>query len=466
MMTVEAQYLWDQMKRHASRFFTSEAARSLQRAKIYFGPYKEMLALREKAIAIPTDLPSTIAPRDIYTVAFNGTQVTLWNKLPRPEGSQWVGLPDEEAPVWYQHEKGAVVPAWNLFANVFGLLTFREEMEIATRDSHGRFVAEMSPRCKTGLLEVPAFNEAVALVIAGCLGLERENRPVFDLTNCLTSPGVILSHDVDILLGNDLWTQGIRFYRIFAPLGRLKRPNLANAKWIVANFKQPGKYYLDDIKRLVDAERLHGARSSFYLLNGAAGRFGARSGSSMISEAVKKIPNGWNTGMHYNYDTFLSEDRFQRQVSELSDILRARPVSGRGHYLRFDARESFRFLLGQGILCDETAGYADRIGYRCGIAGFFQPFDETQGKALPIWEIPLAIMESNLVEQYQGGAVEAFSSMLRHVSKVGGALSVLFHPGLYCNPEFPETAGLYDHLLAAIARERAVAISCRDLLNT
>jgi hypothetical protein len=75
-------------------------------------------------------------------------------------------------------------------------------------------------------------------------------------------------------------------------------------------------------------------------------------------------------------------------------------------------------------------------------------------------------MEGNLVEQYQDEAIEAFSRMLRHVSKVGGALSVLFHPGLYCNPEFPETAGLYDRLLSAIARERAVAISCRDLLNT
>ena len=72
-----------------------------------------------------------------------------------------------------------------------------------------------------------------------------------------------------------------------------------------------------------------------------------------------------------------------------------------------------------------------------GVAGFFQPFDETQGKALPIWEIPLVIMEGNLVEQYQDEAVGAFTRMLRHVSKVGGALSVSFIPACIAILNFP-----------------------------
>ena len=465
-MNAGANYLRDQFNQHISMFFTVEANLCIQKTKVLFGPFRDMASMREKAIAIPTDLPSSLMPHDILNLPFNGTQVTLWNKLPRPDGSEWTCFPNEEAPVWYQHIKGTVLPAWNLFGNVFGLLTFREEMEIPTRDPHGRFIATMSPRFKTGLLEVPAFNEAVALIVAACRGLEKENRPAFDLANCVTPPAMILSHDVDILLGNDLWTQGARIYRMFAPLASMKPPEWANLKWIADNFTHPRRYYLNDIIRLLKAESIHGARSSFYILNGSGGRFGARNGSGMISEALRDIPEEWNTGIHYNYDTFLSRDRFEMQISELTDLLGRRPISGRGHYLRFDARETFRFLVDRGILCDETAGYPDRIGYRCGIAGPFQPFDETRKQAIPIWEIPLIIMEGTLIDQYQEKAFEAFSRILHHVSKVGGALSVLFHPGLYCNPEFPRAWGLYDKMLAAGAEGQAIGISCRDLMTS
>jgi hypothetical protein len=457
-------YLGEQFTQHVARFFTAEANRSVQITKILFGPFRDMTSLREKAIAIPTDLPSSIIPHDIFKFPFNGTQVTLWNKLPRPDGSKWDCFPNEETPVWYQHEEGAVLPAWNLFGNVFGLITFREEMEIPARDCHGRFIAAMSPRFQAGLLEVPAFNEAVALIVAACNGLEKENRPGFDLGKRVKAPAIILSHDVDILQGNDLWTQGARLYRMFAPIASRKTPEWANLKWIADNFIHPRRYYLDDIIRLIEAESIHGARSSFYLLNGSGGRFGARNGTSLLSEALRNIPDEWNTGIHYNYDTFLSPDRFEKQISELTDLLGKRPISGRAHYLRFDPRETFRFLAGRGILCDETAGFPDQIGYRCGIAGPFQPFDEAWKQAIPIWEIPLVIMEGTLIDQYQEQAIKAFSRMLDHLSKVGGALSVLFHPGLYCNPEFPRAWGLYDKILAAGAEAQTTGVSSRDLM--
>ena len=56
---------------------------------------------------------------------------------------------------------------------------------------------------------------------------------------------------------------------------------------------------------MVDLERMVGFTSTFYMLNGIWGRFGARSGSVAIREALK-IPEGWDVGAHYIFfDTYL-----------------------------------------------------------------------------------------------------------------------------------------------------------------
>jgi hypothetical protein len=303
------------------------------------------------------------------------------------------------------------------------------------------------------------------LLVAAALGLKHENFPRFSLDRCVKPPVIVLSHDCDILLGNDFWTQMVRAYRILRPMLRLRFPRLQNIWWIMRNAASPKDFYLNNVSGMIDLERVFGFRSTFYLLNGSGGRFGARSGSEILKNLTGIIPEGWDIGIHYNYDTFLDHERFAAQQKELSEIIGSDIVCGRAHYLRIDPIESIPFLATHNISIDESVGYPDLVGYRCGIAGIYQPLDVKTEKCPNFWEMPLIIMETTLLEQYGSRYSHAFERMLRHLKMIGGAISLVIHPGMFFNPEFPEALGFYHNILKTCRDLSAVSYTASDLLR-
>ena len=167
----------------------------------------------------------------------------------------------------------------------------------------------------------------------------------------------------------------------------------------------------------------------------------------LLPDLIKALPAGWEVGIHYNYDTFLDEDRFRKQLNQLQTIISQRIVSGRAHYLRFDTKQSFRFLEKFGILVDESVGFFDRIGYRCGVAGCFNPYDPDRNAGHSICEIPMHVMDTALKEQCYKESMKKFDVLLSHIKNVGGALSIVFHPDTFHNPEFSNMIGLYNRIL-------------------
>jgi hypothetical protein len=152
-------------------------------------------------------------------------------------------------------------------------------------------------------------------------------------------------------------------------------------------------------------------------------------------------------------------------MAELATLAPEALTAGRAHYLRFDPEMSFPFLESFGVRSDESAGYPDRIGYRCGIGGCFQAFDESENKPLSISEVPLTIMEETLVNECADAAVNVFTGMLSHLSRVGGALSLLVHPGVFHNPEFPQMLGLYHKLLIEARQIGAQSLTAPQLVD-
>ncbi len=464
-MNPDVAYVWRQILNHVSLFFTAEARAHLEGDTVRFLSWDEAQRSTGSHLVIPIDIPASVDPESPYTVPFNGTELTLWNRLPRPSTPNWEPIPCETRPLWYRHRTGTLLPAWNLYGTLFGLLTFQEELRSSQRDGHGRFLASYSPRYRRGLLEVPAFNEAVAALVDACTALDTDAEPQLRLGPALRPPAIVLSHDCDVLYGNDLWTQGVRAYRVFQPLARARAPRLGQLWWMGRNAVTPRRYYFDNLTGMVDLERSFGYRSTFYALNGTGGRFGARNGTRGLDELAAMVPDGWDLGMHYNYDTFLNRDRFQAQLDQLKHFTSKDMVSGRAHYLRFDPERSLPFLESCGIEVDESAGYSDGLGYRCGIGGCFEAYDTTARTPRAIVEVPMVIMDTTLVIQYAEVAIATVRRMLTHLQHVGGALSVIFHPGVFHNPEFPEMLGIYHRILVECRRVGARALTARDLVN-
>lgn len=463
MSHLEATYFRGQILQHARRFFSDAAATALQSELVQYLPFDQATQVTGKRIVIPTDLPIPSVPGSPWQVDFNGTTLTLWNRIPKPDQPGWQALPNEERPIWYQHSSGTLLPAWNLFGNLYDLLTFGEESRTQQRDQHGRFAYRFSPRLGAGLLTVPAFNEAAALLAAAALSPARTDGFSFASDFVAGPPKVIFSHDCDILKGNDLITQSIRLLRVIQPVARLHLPRPGNLWWIARNAVTPRRYYADNVTGMVDLERCFGFNSTFYWLNGSGGRFGARSPFSEIARLIPSIGPQWEQGIHYNYDTFLEHDRFAAQLADLQSFCPQRIVSGRAHYLRFDPFRSFQFLEKFGIAVDESSGWADFVGYRNGVAGCFQPYDPVRKAAMNIWEVPMVGMDLALATQHGAKAAAFVEAQLRHFSKIGGALTVLFHPGLFFNPEHPSTLNLYHQILMVCRDRGAVAVTARQI---
>ncbi len=447
----------------AARFIATEKGlRLLHNTRIRVVPGESVRDARGPEIVLPADISTPLTPQEPRQIPFNGTFLSLFNPLPRP-GGEWQALPNEAAPAWWRHPTGALTPAWNMLGNVYDLLTFREDAEIAARDRHGRLPTAASVRTPAGIGKVPVVNEALALLLDAIAAMERGLAPTFRLDGLIEAPALVLSHDCDLLRGNDVITQAIRAYRIIRPCFRARAPRLELLGKIFANYRHPYRYFLDDLIKMLAVERRFGYRSIMYVLNGTGGRFGARSGLGAVRKLLEQVPAGWEIGIHYNYDTFHQPARFASQKVEIEALIGEAVTAGRAHYLRFDPRKSPAFVAERGIRFDESIGWPHQNGYKAGIAAPFRPLNEAVGTRLEVIELPLVFMEANIVEGEDGYL--SFKNLFGHLEKIGGVISVLFHPGTFANPERPDLEGLYLRILEFANEARARNLMPSDIIR-
>jgi len=447
----------------AARFIATEKGlRLLRNARIRAVPGDSVRDARGPEIVLPANISTSLTPQEPRQIPFNGTLLTLFNPLPRP-GVEWQALPNEAAPAWWRHPTGALTPAWNMLGNAYDLLTFREDAEIAARDRHGRLPPAASARTPAGIGNVPVVNEALALLLDAIATMERGVPPTFRLEGLIEAPALVLSHDCDLLRGNDLITQAIRAYRLFQPCLRGRPPRLGLLGKIFANYRHPYRYFLDDLMKMLAVERRFGYRSIMYVLNGTGGRFGARSGITAVRKLLDRVPAGWEIGIHYNYDTFHQPGKFASQKAEIEALIGEAVTAGRAHYLRFDPRKSPAFVAERGIRFDESIGWSSQNSYKAGIAAPFRPLNEAVGTRLGVIELPLVFMDANLVEGEDGYL--SFRNLFGHLEKIGGVMSVLFHPGTFANPERPDLERLYLRILEFASEARARNLMPSDIIR-
>jgi len=95
------------------------------------------------------------------------------------------------------------------------------------------------------------------------------------------------------------------------------------------------------------------------------------------------------------------------------------------------------------------------------------PFHERSrclaGTRLEVIELPLVFMDANLVEGEDGYL--SFKNLFGHLEKIGGVISVLFHPGTFANPERPDLEGLYLRILEFANAARARNLMPSDIIR-
>jgi hypothetical protein len=224
-------------------------------------------------------------------------------------------------------------------------------------------------------------------------------------------------------------------------------------------------------ERLLRIARDRGIGHTFYLMAGHA--HPADGPAPAAYERLRPrlvellLAGGAEIGLHGSYTAaedarVLAEEK--RRLEEL-----AGPLAGhRYHYLRIDPHRNLAPLDALGFRYDTSLGFADRPGFRPGIAHPFRPWDLASERPLDLVEIPLALMDVTLAEErYLGlSARDAERHLLDLVARAahqGGGFSVLWH-----NDRFDPVLGrgwdrLFFRFVDAVRASGGVCLTAREL---
>ena len=194
------------------------------------------------------------------------------------------------------------------------------------------------------------------------------------------------------------------------------------------------KALLKGLEGLLNYERTLGIGARFFMLSGpfGLGRHGSRTDSRWASwrESARMIQEaGMPIGLH---GSFAASDRnsYREERERLEQALGQAVTTHRNHYLRFDTARICTQLETAGIRHDFSIGYASRMGFRSGSARAHRMFDLARDRESRLLAVPLLFMDSHLLDGDPATTLRELQDALSQVKKVGGEVSLLFHPEL------------------------------------
>lgn len=272
---------------------------------------------------------------------------------------------------------------------------------------------------------------------------------------------VCLTHDIDcVYISKDC---------IFDVL-----KNLGNQPGARASFALRIPFYLLlqksnpiwNFEMIMDLEREYGAKSTFFFL--AAERDLGRATNYRIENLKDELRQiqaaGWSVGLHGGYHSYDQQAELAKEKLRLEEVLGRKVAGCRNHYLRFKVPETWELLSQSGFKYDATFGYADFAGFRNGMCHPFKPFNLNTEKVIPIWEIPLVIMDGTLFDYMSldaAGAWQIARQLIDTAEKLGGVITILWHNTYMLG----ENIKFYRKILDYCQEKNAWMTSCDDLYD-
>ena len=150
---------------------------------------------------------------------------------------------------------------------------------------------------------------------------------------------------------------------------------------------------------------------------------------------------GWEVGLHGSYDSFSDPERLRMEKTTLEAALGDPVAGGRHHHLRHEA-ETWAHHREMGLRYDASPGSSTEYGFER-----YQPF-RPFGDEFVVF--PLTLMEIALPDP--GEAFEAAwgecEALLEEAAENDAVMSVLWHPRLFNEDDFPGYRELYRRLVA------------------
>jgi hypothetical protein len=347
-----------------------------------------------------------------------------------------------------------------------------EQRSTAT-DRHGRVPAAENPMVAAGRARQPAISQ-LATELRRAAVATAGRRPMRLLSPWPSGHrwAVALTHDLDV----------VEWWGLF-PLLRMAELGRKGAWGLTARVAQAARRNIgrDPVGRgvhsLLQLEAHHGIAATWFVICAertlrtiVAGDSTYRPDSPATHRILDALAHaGHEIGLHGSFASGDSAERLAAQRQEL-DRLAGRPIVGvRQHFLRMRPGTAQRHMLDAGFEYDATWGFADRNGFRLGVADVVPAWDAAQATAMPLDLLPLIWMDRALskyagVEDAERWVTDAVE-LMHECRAVEGAWVGLWHPNSTEALGFPGAEAAFVHLLQTLAGDRPYFATARKIVE-
>jgi hypothetical protein len=327
---------------------------------------------------------------------------------------------------------------YDLLGLIYWCLTRVEEYKDVQLDSHSRFPVDLSHAKKHSYLDRPIVDEWIEIF----------KQIIFKYDSNIkfkkSTFNIILSHDVDrplfyskLSLFNLVKTslKDLFFYfEVSESFGRFY-------KWFMVRYKN--RYIFDPFftfDYIIDVAKENNLKCTFYFIAGSSNLLYDSDYSIddlFIINLLKKInENGHYIGIHPSYDSFFDPEIIKKEIDNLIDIcnkcnIEISSIDSRMHYLRFNIKNTMKFLSQNSVKRDSSLNYADESGFRCGTCFDYIYFDHSSQIELNIIERPLIVMDNNFIEKIRdidfNSYVNRVYLLKERCKALSGNFTILWH---------------------------------------
>jgi len=368
------------------------------------------------------------APQNHYTIILNNSEILIndsffadpnnslsylridniptsikWERLNYSENKLPIIYGDSDIDTQVVNGRIIIKCGLDIFASIYFMLTRWEEYVIPDRDKHGRFEGVNSTAYINNFLEIPVVNyylDVLWNMLKKCDQSILKKQRKYKLH---------LTHDVDNI---KKYTNPYRFIKSF--IGQVIKGNLLNAIFMLPQYiKVMLGYGIDPyytFEYIISLSNRYNLRSIFFFLCQLDNEYDSR--YNVTSNEVKTLinlieSNKCDIGIHPSYKSSECDELLKKELTRYRKIFNKSKIISRQHYLKLSIPKTFVNLSQNLVSVDYSLGYADKVGFRCGVCYPYRLFDFIDRKQLDIYEYPLLVMDNTIFDYNSYNFIEA-----------------------------------------------------------
>jgi hypothetical protein len=236
---------------------------------------------------------------------------------------------------------------------------------------------------------------------------------------------ICITHDID-----EVFTR-FNSIRLFKTFKSFNYKGIKNELQLIVD-KRGFNY--EGVNGFIDMEKKNNIHSTYYFLSLTQGEMDYNYSPNQIQDIFKRIiNNGSEIALHGGHEAAYKQSKIKAEKTLLENGCSSIVKGYRGHYLKFDFPNTWRYLQNSGIIYDSTFSYPDVVGFRNGMCYPFLPL----GQKEKIIEIPL-IASDHIFDRYMRTDQKSMTSITKHllskVSSINGVFTLLWHNSYFEKP--------------------------------